>query len=590
MNLASKLHYEKHLNEKIEMLFIQKLIYDESANGRSRYKYICKCDCGTVKTIPCWYILVKHLKSCGCLQYATKINHNANVGKRFGSLLILAVKRLKLNNDVQRKLYYECECNCGNIRFYQAHLVIKGDFKSCGCKQMAETLDRMKSHIGKKFGRLTITNTSHYPDEKYTYNRHTFTCKCDCGNVIELPVSRLLYSKDIKSTCGQCFKNNKSYTGYSELLEYCKSINIKLVSEYTTKSYPKVNKETGLTSTVYNKYQFLCLKCNRKFVKTLAPSSLLVCPYCRDRFASNSEELIAKFLSALSISHQSDMILSDDNYQTRVEIDFNIPSHNIGIELHGLKVHATYGDSTYVPWYVKSKYPKYHLNKLNSAKNNNIDLLQFWNSEVLQKLDIVKSIIRNRLKMTKYSEYARNCYVNVIDSYISDQFISKHHIQGTVHGDSVRLGLFYKKTNNLISVMTFGKSRYSVHEYEMFRFASYINCRIVGGASKLFKFFIRNYNPKSIITYSDRRLFDNGKLYSVLGFKFDHISPPNYWYFKKHMYETSVKLFHRTTFQKHKLSKLLRTFDSDKTEVENMEENNYLRVYDCGNKVYLWRK
>jgi len=49
------------------------------------------------------------------------------------------------------------------------------------------------------------------------------------------------------------------------------------------------------------------------------------------------------------------------------------------------------------------------------------------------------------------------------------------------------------------------------------RFCNKLNYSVVGGASKLFKHFIKNNKPKNIISYSDNRYFD-GSLYEKLGF------------------------------------------------------------------------
>ena len=40
-------------------------------------------------------------------------------------------------------------------------------------------------------------------------------------------------------------------------------------------------------------------------------------------------------------------------------------------------------------------------------------------------------------------------------------------------------------------------------------------------------------------------------------------------------------------FQKHKLAGLLKNYDANKTEVQNMKEHGYNRVYDCGNRIYV---
>jgi hypothetical protein len=68
-----------------------------------------------------------------------------------------------------------------------------------------------------------------------------------------------------------------------------------------------------------------------------------------------------------------------------------------------------------------------------------------------------------------------------------------------------------------------------------------------------------------------------------------HNSGPNYWYFKKN----TIKLQTKAKFQKCKLKDLLEKFDPGRTEVQNMKNNGYYRIFDCGNavfeKVYLTR-
>ena len=43
----------------------------------------------------------------------------------------------------------------------------------------------------------------------------------------------------------------------------------------------------------------------------------------------------------------------------------------------------------------------------------------------------------------------------------------------------------------------------------------------------------------------------------------------------------------RIKYQKHKLGKLLETFDPAKSEIENMKLNGYHRIFDCGNLVFV---
>lgn len=41
------------------------------------------------------------------------------------------------------------------------------------------------------------------------------------------------------------------------------------------------------------------------------------------------------------------------------------------------------------------------------------------------------------------------------------------------------------------------------YEYELSRFCSKNICNVIGGASKLWKYFIKTYNPLSVISYSN---------------------------------------------------------------------------------------
>ena len=129
--------------------------------------------------------------------------------------------------------------------------------------------------------------------------------------------------------------------------------------------------------------------------------------------------------------------------------------------------------------------------------------------------------------------------------------------------------------------MTFSKPRFNKDwEWELLRFCNKLNTTVVGGASKLLKGFINMYNPKNILSYADR-CWSKGKLYENLGFDLIKTSPPNYWVTKNYLHRE-----HRIKYQKHKLSKILDSFDQELTEWENLKANGYDRIWDCGNLVY----
>lgn len=253
------------------------------------------------------------------------------------------------------------------------------------------------------------------------------------------------------------------------------------------------------------------------------------------------------------------------------EIDIWIPDHNLGIEYCGLYWHSV----------DHCKVDRRHLEKYELSKKAGINLLQFFSNEVEDKNDIVMSMIGSRLGKGQRI-FARKCQIKEISSREHSEFCERNHLQGSA-GASVRIGLFYKTA--LVSVMSFGKSRFDkTHEWEMIRYCSLLGFNIVGGASKMWKYFLKTYDPESVVTYADARI-SRGKLYNDLGFDFKHHSGVNYWYTKD-----CKQIWSRVKFQKHKLKYVLEHFDSSITEKENTTANGYRIIYDAGNLVFTWNK
>ena len=137
--------------------------------------------------------------------------------------------------------------------------------------------------------------------------------------------------------------------------------------------------------------------------------------------------------------------------------------------------------------------------------------------------------------------------------------------------------------------MTFSKLRLPLNRkllnnpdiYELTRFCNKLNCNVIGGASKILKYFINKYNPIEIQTYSDN-LISDGNLYKKLGFTYIHESKPGYWYVINGIRE------HRFNWRKQKLVKM--GYDKEKTENEIMMELGFLRIYNGGNKKWILYK
>lgn len=250
-----------------------------------------------------------------------------------------------------------------------------------------------------------------------------------------------------------------------------------------------------------------------------------------------------------------------------MEIDFLFNDYKFGIEYNGLYWHSD-----------KFKDKHYHLNKTKMMELQGYQLFHIFENEWIDKRHIWLSVINS--KMNKSSRiYARKCEVKEISNTEADVFCEKNHLQGAA-SCSIRIGLYYNK--ELVAVMTFGTPRFNKnYQYELIRYCSKLNKTIVGGASKLLKYFERTHNPNSLVSYANRR-WSQGNLYDVLGFEFKYDTPPNYFYFKN-----GGEILSRYKCQKHKLKDLLELYDETLTEVENMKNNGYHKIYDSGNKIYI---
>ena len=95
------------------------------------------------------------------------------------------------------------------------------------------------------------------------------------------------------------------------------------------------------------------------------------------------------------------------------------------------------------------------------------------------------------------------------------EFCILNHIQGYKKA-SIKLGLFYN--NKLVQIASFGKVNNrgkaamtnKEYDYEWVRGCPASLNYVIGGTSKLFKYFVKHYNPKTVLCYADWNLF-NGK-------------------------------------------------------------------------------
>ena len=252
------------------------------------------------------------------------------------------------------------------------------------------------------------------------------------------------------------------------------------------------------------------------------------------------------------------------------EIDLYNPDYKIGIEFNGSYWHSE-----------KCRSNSYQQMKSKLAEEQGVFLYHIfeyeWQNPIIQHK--ILNQLKNLFKLNTRTIYARKCEIREVGYYEAKEFLDLNHLQGS-DKSPVRLGLYYE--NELVALMTFCKPRFNKnYDWELGRFCCLADTNTVGGASKLFKYFLKNYNPKNIISYSDIAKTQGG-LYSNLGFKLQSISKPNYvWY-------ANGETLTRYKCQKYKLVEKYPQY-KDLSETQIMESLGYIKVHDCGNKVWVYQ-
>ena len=293
------------------------------------------------------------------------------------------------------------------------------------------------------------------------------------------------------------------------------------------------------------------------------------CQKCAESISYKEEEVteyVKSIMKGSLVITRNRSILSG-----RRELDIYIPSKNIAIEFDGVVWHSE----------MNGKDKMYHLNKTTECADKGIQLIHIFEDEWDDKKDIVKSRLRTLLGAGSDRKiFARNCTIREVDGTTAKDFLNKNHIQGYCQS-TTRLGL-YTKEGELVSLMTFGTSRHFIGNgsktCELLRFCNTINTSVVGGASKLLKHYIKEYNPTEIISYADRR-WSTGHLYNTLGFKLYNTSAPSY------SYVVNNKRVFRFNLRK---SVLVSKYgcDPSMSEHEFCLSKHWYRIYDCGCLCY----
>lgn len=124
-------------------------------------RWICQCDCGTIKSISGSELRRKRKPtlSCGCLtqernKHFGEVTFRDLTNQKFGMLTALYVVG---SNKYNFKIW-RCKCDCGNEKDIASRELLSGDTVSCGCqknsyreKLITDWLEKNNFHYQKEY-------------------------------------------------------------------------------------------------------------------------------------------------------------------------------------------------------------------------------------------------------------------------------------------------------------------------------------------------------------------------------------------------------------------------------------------------------
>lgn len=247
------------------------------------------------------------------------------------------------------------------------------------------------------------------------------------------------------------------------------------------------------------------------------------------------------------------------------ELDIYIPSKKLAIEYCGIFWHC---DAH------RRMTPTYHMDKLVKCQEKGIRLITLFEDEWMYRQNIVKQKLLTILGQSDQPVvYARKCHIANSTKIQKTEFFDQNHIQGDGPG-SITYHLEYD--GNPVAMMTFIAQ--AGNKYVLNRYAT--SARVPGGFQKLLKYFQVNHQYAEILSFADLR-WSEGGVYETSNFKLDKVLPPDY------RYVIGTKTYHKFSFRRKKLETFLPNFDPALSEVQNMRNAEYYRLWNCGLLRYV---
>ena len=111
------------------------VLYLDKNNPKKGTFWMCKCSCGTIKSINASSLRNGSSNSCGCKRIEKARENNGKfineIGNKYGKLTVIAKdEELSIKNH---RAHWICKCDCGNLKTVSSKCLRDGKTNSCGC-------------------------------------------------------------------------------------------------------------------------------------------------------------------------------------------------------------------------------------------------------------------------------------------------------------------------------------------------------------------------------------------------------------------------------------------------------------------------
>jgi transcriptional regulator with XRE-family HTH domain len=467
----------------------------------------------------------------------TEIENQTEFLNKYYDNIPLRTRAYVIVNSITEETIPKCKCGCGTVCGIDKTYTENGFrlYANSTCSRKDKTID--------KNAKLKLEDYNWIYDQRVV-NKKSIEDIANQLNISTIPVVKYLKYHKLNNLIDARRRNSLSISILSDKEKLQEIYESGLTCEQIAEKFGTTKSTVSRWLNIYN-------------IKTRESNS-----YERKiKRVSKEENNLFEYVKSI---YDAEIYQSNRSVLNGKELDIFIPKKNLAIEYNGLYSHQ-FRPTEAKESLIKGK--SYHLQKTLSCEKQGIQLLHFYSDEWNLKNDIVKSIIASKLGLNE-KVYARKCDKIILSIQEKNKFLNDNHIQGE-DKSKIKIGLTYN--NELVCVMTFCKSRFnSTYEWELSRFANKKGINVIGGFSRLLKWFREQYKG-NIVSYADRR-YSNGNVYIKNGFEVVRTNSPSYYYVDKNF----LKRYNRMKFQK----KLIGAYNC--TEYEKAREMGYNKIFDCG--------